>query len=163
MSLPPGYSDVSRDRSNPVPSAVADRWDELLDDAHATATEYREEDWEPLVIHTGDVTVLDGERYGLDVVAPGDEFEELEALTERVEFDSSTVYRTEEGAVRFLLIVVEAAPAEAAVIIPAYLRIDETPILRQRVDEDDVMWTHVRPLSDDVQVSISHEDPELFF
>ena len=145
------------------PPAVADRWQELLADAEATAAEYREAGWETLVVKPGDVTPLDGDPFGLDVLAPGDEFEALEALVEDVTFDTSHVYRAEEGGVRFVIVAVEAGDDEVAVVVPAFLDLGEASDLEERALEEEVMYTHVRPLSDDARVTFTHSDPGLFF
>lgn len=145
------------------PPAVADRWQELLADADATAAEYREADWETLVVTPGDVTPLDGDPFGLDVLAPGDEFEALEALVDDVTFDTSHVYRAEEGGVRFCIVAVEAGDDEVAVVVPAYFDLGDASALEERARSEGVVYTHVRPLSDDARVTFTHDDPELFF
>jgi DNA-binding phage protein len=145
------------------PPAVEDRWEELLADADATAAEYRGRGWETLVVSTGDVTPLSGEPFGLDVLAPGDEFEALEGLVEAATFDTSHVYRAEAGGVRFFVVVVEAGDEEVAVVVPAFLAVERAGDLEERAREAGVMYTHVRPLSDDARVTFSHDDPDLFF
>jgi hypothetical protein len=145
------------------PSAVADRWQELLEDADAIAAEYREDGWETLVVHPGDVTPITGDPFGLDVLAPGDEFEALEALVETATFDTSHVYRAEEGGVRFFIIATEATAAETAVVVPAFLAAREESELAAKATDEGVMYTHVRPLSDETRVTFSHDDPGLFF
>lgn len=145
------------------PSAVADRWQELLADAEAAAADYRERGWETLVVTPGDVTPLDGDPFGLDVLAPGEEFEALEALVDDVTFDTSHVYRAEEGGVRFCIVTVEAGGDEVAVVVPAFFDVDEAATLEGRAREEGVTYTHVRPLADDARVTFTHDDPDLFF
>jgi hypothetical protein len=144
------------------PPAVSERWEELLGDADAIAAEYDERGWETIVVHTGDVTPLDGDPFGLDVLAPGDEVEALEALADRVGFDTSHVYRIEEGNARFFLVVTEASDHGAAVVVPAFLSLPTSGPLQKKAREQGVMYTHVRPLSDDARVTFSHDDPDLF-
>jgi len=145
------------------PPAVTERWEELLADADATAAEYREEGWETFAVRPGDVTPLSGSPFGLDVLAPGDEFEALEALVEDVSFDTSHVYRADEGGVRFVVVAVEATADETVVVVPAFFDVDRAADLEERALEAGVMYTHVRPLSDDARVTFTHDDPELFF
>jgi hypothetical protein len=145
------------------PPAVADRWQELLEDADAIAAEYRDDGWETLVVHPGDVTPVTGDPFGLDVLAPGDEFEALEALVETATFDTSHVYRAAEGGVRFFIVASEATDDETAVVAPAFLAAREEEELAAQATEEGVMYTHVRPLSDDSRVTFSHDDPGLFF
>ncbi|MEF8808248.1 DUF7529 family protein [Natronomonas sp.] len=148
------------------PPIVADRWQELMDDAEATEAEYNEEGYRTLLVHTGDVTPLTDVPFGLDVLAPGDEFEALESLVEEATFDTSHVYRNEEGGARFLIVVVEGTDADGedvAVVVPAFLDIAGSEPLEERATDAGVMYTHVRPLSDDSRVTFTHEDPGLFF
>jgi len=145
------------------PPAVTERWEELLADADATAAEYREEGWETFAVRPGDVTPLSGSPFGLDVLAPGDEFEALETLVEDVSFDTSHVYRADEGGVRFVVVAVEATADETVVVVPAFFDVDRAADLEERALEAGVMYTHVRPLSDDARVTFTHDDPELFF
>jgi len=153
---------VSRDPSLP-PEAVADRWEDLLEDARATAAEYRDDGWDALVVHTAEVGVLAGERFGLDVVAPDNEFDDLHALADRASFGESRVFRAEAGGVRFLLVVVEAAATRDAVFVPAYLPIEEAEPLGERAREAGAMYTHVRTIADDDRVTFGHDDPSPFF
>ncbi|QLD89331.1 hypothetical protein HWV07_09940 [Natronomonas salina] len=145
------------------PSDVADRWQELLVDADATAAEYREAGWEALVVRPGDVTPLDGDPFGLDVLAPAEEVETLEELVADVTFDTSHVLRAEEGGVRFCIVAVEAGEDEVAVVVPVFYDVDEAASLAERAREEGVTYTHVRPPSDDARVTFTHDDPSLFF
>lgn len=145
------------------PSAVSERWQELLDDADAIAAEYRDDGWETLVIQPGDVTPLSGEPFGLDVLAPSGEFEALEATLEAATFDTTHVYRAEKDDVRFFIIVTEAADAGVTAIVPAFLTLQEEAPLKEKATDEGVMYTHVHPLSEETRVTFSHDDPELFF
>jgi hypothetical protein len=147
------------------PPAVGERWQALLEDAETTAAEYAADGYETLVVHPGDVTPVTGEPYGLDVLAPGDEFEALEELVEAATFDTSHVYYADEGGTRLLVVVVEgtADDGDIVVVVPAFLAIDRTPELARQATDEGVMYTHVRPLSDDSRVTFAHDDPSLFF
>lgn len=145
------------------PSAVGERWQELLVDADGIAADYAAEGWETLVVPTGDVTPLSGDPFGLDVLAPGDVFEALEELVASASFDTSHVYHADEGRVRFLAVVVEASDDEVAVVVPAYVDLEAAEDLRERALAAGVTYTHVRPLSDDARVTFTHDDPSLFF
>ena len=162
MSVSRRPGDVSRDPSRP-PQAVADRWGNLLEDARATAAEYREDGWETLVVHTAEVGVLAGERFGLDVVAPDNEFDDLRALADRATFGESRVFRAEASGVRFLLVVAEATATRNAVLVPVYLPVDNAGPLRERAREEGAMYTHVRTIADRERVTVGHEDPGPFF
>jgi hypothetical protein len=147
------------------PPTVEERWRELLADAETTAAEYAADGFEPFLLHPGDVTPVTGDPYGLDVLAPGDQVEPLRDLVRRGTFDTSHVYATENCGTRVFLIVVEgdADGGAVAVVVPAFLVIDRTPQLARQATDEGVMYTHVRPPSDDRRVTFSHEDPSLFF
>ena len=154
---------MDRDSTARAVSAVSGRWSELVAHAETVAEEYRDDGWDPLVVHTGDVTPLFDDPFGLDVLSPGSEFEGVKALSDDVRFDTSHVYRGEEGSVRFLLIVAEASEERRSVLVPAYLSLEDVPRLEKRAREEGAMYTHIRPLSDDARVTFTHEDPEPFF
>jgi len=60
-------------------AGIREHWDDLVDDVAATAEGLREEGWDVLELHPGDVTVVTGARSGFDVLVPDDEFETLSA------------------------------------------------------------------------------------
>ena len=161
MAVSRGNTGVS-DSSVP-PQAVADHWDELLEDADATAAEYREAGRDPLVVHTAEVGVLTGDPFGLDAVAPDGEFAALRALADGAAFDESHVYGTVADGVRFLLVVVEAASTDEVVVVPAYLPVADAGPLRGRAGEAGRMYTHVRTVAVENRVSFRHDDPAPFF
>lgn len=154
---------MSGDNSTPYPPAVADRWETVLADARATATDYRAAGWEALLVHTADVTPLTDDRFGLDVLAPDDEFEQLRTLVEESPISETHVYTAEDGAVRFYVIAAEAPSAEQAVVIPAFLQMSAAPPLETRATDAGTMYTYVRPLSAEARVTLAHDDPALFF
>ena len=139
---------------------VAGHWEAVVEDMEATAAGYREAGVSVLELHPGDVTLLD-EGNGLDVLVPGDEFEELETLASEATFDSYEVYRAEESGTVFALIVLEDADGERAICCPIHYDRDEIERLKRRLD-DGVLYTHIRPLADDRVVAFSYEDPDLF-
>jgi hypothetical protein len=97
-------------------------WDQLEDDAAATAAEYEQQGWDALCLHTADVTPLDGEhgdRVGLSVLVPDDEFETLQARLSPGDVESE-VYRTTALGYVALLVVLEDPAREFAVVFPAY-------------------------------------------
>jgi hypothetical protein len=147
-------------QESPVPDAVADHWTELLDDARATAAEYRDRGWDVLLVHTADATVVEE---GLDVLVPDNEYDELAALAEQAAFDNSRVFSNTAGGVRFLLIVVEATEEKQAVAVPAYFAVAEEPTLREQGKTAGVLRTQIRALGSESRVTFTHDDPTLFF
>lgn len=145
------------------PAIVADRWEDLLADARATAAEYRESGWNALVVHTAEVEVATGGEFGLVAVAPDNEVAELRALAAEATFESTDVYCAESGGVRFLVVVNEAPASREVVLVPAYLPGEEARALEERAREAGRMTTHVRTLADEARVTFSHDDPAPFF
>ncbi len=141
---------------------VIGHWEEVIADMEATADEYREEGWEVLELHPGDVTVMNDEQYGLDVLVPGDEYEQLEELAGEATFDSYEIYRADESEMTFVLVALEDPENERAVCCPAYYDESETEEMLTRAREEDVMYTHIRPLTDDRAVTFAYHNPHLF-
>lgn len=129
----------------------------------AIAAEYREAGWDPLVIHTAEVGTLTGDPFGLDAIAPDNEFAELRALAEEAAFEDSHVYRAEAGGVRFMLVVAEASATRDVVLVPTYLPVAEATSLSERARQEGRMYTHVRTIADEDRVSFGHDDPAPFF
>ncbi len=147
-------------------------WDDILADMEATAAEYDERGWETLQLHPGDVVALSGEtpegdrteRFGLDVLVPDDEFEEIEALvTGGVAFDTYEVYKAVAGGLVLLVVAMEDTDAETALLYPAYYRIrdDDTTTLFDRAREEGALYSYLRRL-DNRHVELRHDDPSLF-
>ena len=149
-------------RESPAPEAVADQWEELVADADAMAERYQGDGWDALVVTTRDVAVLDGEPFGLDVLAPAEEYEHLERLVETGAVDRTHAFRTDAAGVRLLVVVAEAPAAEEAVLVPASLSLEDVETLRERAEKEGTMYTHVRTLAADTRVTVQHDDPELF-
>jgi hypothetical protein len=149
-------------RESPAPEAVADQWDGLVADADAMAERYRAEGWDALVVTTRDVTVLDGEVFGLEVLVSDGEYERVEGLVETGAVDRTHAFRTDAAGVRLLVVVAEAPAAEEAVLVPAWLSLEDVEGLRGRAEAEGAMYTHVRTLAADTRVTLQHDDPELF-
>ena len=152
---------------NPFAKLV-DHWDDMLADMEATATEYRDRGWDVLELHPGDVTALgpteERDSFGLDVLVPGNEFDELEALVaDGATFDSYQVFRGEGSGLVLLLIVMEDETDELAVVFPAYFSPAESSDMREAALSTGKMYSHVRPLDKREIVTFTHDDPSLFF
>ena len=145
-----------------TPSSVGEQWEDFMADLEATAEEYREAGYEVLAIHTGDVTPLPDELT-LDVLAPGDEFEELAQLAETFEVDEFEVYSAEDGRITFALVVAKDESQEIAICCPVFYHETVTAGLGARAEETGLVNIVVRPLSDDSQVVFTLEEPELLF
>lgn len=150
-------------RDKLVPDAVSSGWDTVIEEAEQFAAEYRDDGWEAAVVHPGDVTPLSDDPLGLDVLAPGDEFETVQALVEAHAFDSSHVYRQDSDGIVLVLTVFEATADDVAVLVPAFVSKHDLAELEAPVRESGQMPVHVRPLSDDMRTTFTVADPDLFF
>lgn len=144
------------------PEDASTDWDAVIEDATALAAEYRDRSWEAIVVHTGDVTVLTGEQFGLSVLAPTSEYEQVKALVGRATFDSVEVYRRAGKDWIFALCVFEATAAESAVLVPVFAP-TTAPELRAQVDEAGELPIYVRSLAEDERTTFTVPDPSLVF
>ena len=143
---------------------VVGRWEAVVEDMEATAEQYREEGWETVTLHPGDVTVVpaDHEQFGLVSVVPDDEFETLLSVVEGRTFSAYEVYRADTDAMVFLLVVTESDDGEAVTLSPAYY--ERTPDGEDELrSHDGELFTRVRNLAGDDVVTFSHDDPDPFF
>lgn len=148
--------------SNPFEQVVG-YWEHVIDDMEATAAEYRENGWEVVELHPGDVAVLDDEQYGFDVLVPDDEFEQLTAVVENATLDDTSVFHAVDDDIAFVLTVVLDTESETAVCCPLYYDSQNTGDLREQADREGQLDTYIRTLSNDRSIAISHDDPSLFF
>jgi hypothetical protein len=151
-------------------AGLVDRWEAVLDDMEATATDYRENGWTVVELHPGDVTplppamggeALDDDRVGLDVLVPDNEFEEVETAAADATFDSYDAYRAQAGSVVFAVVAVEATASELAVLVPLYYRAADAKEMARRALDRGRLDLFVRPLADDRRVVFGQEEPEL--
>lgn len=147
---------------------LSNHWEDMLADMEATAEEYREQGWQTLELHPGDVTALapdeEDDTFGLDVLVPGDEFDDLEARVEGgASFDSYQVFRGEGSGLVLLVVAMEDEANELAVLFPAYFDPSQNSEFREAAMAEGAMYSHVRPLDKRNIVTFTHDDPELFF
>jgi len=145
---------------------VATHWDDVLADMSAVADELRESGWDVLELHPGDVTPLTGEfgdRVGMDVLVPDDEFDDLTGRFDGTVFDEYDVYRTVAEGVAFAVCAIRSTGANAAVVYPMYYRLDEPPARRvlARARESGGLTCHFRRL-DGETLAFRFEDADLF-
>ncbi|WP_121823649.1 DUF7529 family protein [Halostella salina] len=142
---------------------VPDFWDEVVDDMEATAAEYRENGWEPIEVHPGDITPLppDHERFGLDVLVPDDEFETVSAAVGEpdAEFDSVEVFRASTRGTVFLVVAVEDEASGRVVLVPAFYVVREASEMLEGTRSRGELPIHLRTLSNDEVVTFEPSDP----
>jgi hypothetical protein len=165
----PGSPDVGGGEDHPL-AGLVDRWEAVIDDMEATATEYREQGWNVVELHPGDINplpparggeVLDDDRVGFDVLVPDNEFETVESEAASVTFDSYEAYRAQVGSVVFVVVAVEANEAGLAVLVPVYYRTADAQELTKRALGRGSLNLFVRPLADDRRVVFTQDDPAL--
>ncbi len=148
-----------------TPTAKAmGRWDEVIADMEATAAEYEEAGYDTIQLHPGDVTVV-GPDHGtprLDVLVPDNEHAELERVFEDLTFEDTSVFRTREGSMVYLLVVEEAREG-VAVLYPAYYSTAEDGVTAalEHAAETGRFRSVVRRLQGDPFV-FEHDDPAPF-
>ncbi|NHN41579.1 hypothetical protein G9C85_08005 [Halorubellus sp. JP-L1] len=154
------------------PEGVLDHWDAVVSDMEATAAEYREDGWQVVELHPGDIGVLSGQhatvdRYGLDLVVPGERAREIQDLVEAPDaaFDACSVFRAVEAGIVFLVVVLEDADREIAVVSPAFYDSDDETAqdMIEAATREGEMRTHVRDLASEHVSTFTHDDPSLFF
>jgi len=158
------------DRADAVASRVQPVWDRVIEDAGATAEAYREDDWDAIVCHPGDVTAVgdaDVERAdartGIDVLVPDDEFERVAAAVEGTgEFDEVEVFRAEENGIVFVVAALENATAETAILVPAYYDVRNAENFLSTVAREGELRLHVRPLDCRRVFTFAQDDPSPF-
>jgi hypothetical protein len=105
----------------------------------------------------------DTDRFGLEVLVPDPEFEQLESWIEKgTRFGSYEVYRTTENGVVFLLVVLTDEATERAVCVPAYYESEKASALRERAEREGVFFTYVRRLRRDRVITFTGDDPDFF-
>ena len=149
--------------------ALRDHWEDVEADLEATAEELDAEGWTTVALHAGDVTTRlgrDGGQSGLDVLVPGNEFEELRDQVEAgAAFSETAVFRQAAGGVAFLVCVLRDPDRRVAVLVPAYYpqQGEDARLLAEHTHDVGQVDLLVRPLSRDRVVAFTIEDPELVF
>jgi len=152
--------------------AVANRvtpvWEQVIDDMETTAAAYREDGWDTIVCHPGDVTAIgeadverDDARTGIDILVPGDEFERVAAAVDGPgAFDEVEAFRAEQAGFVFFVAALENDDANAVVLVPAYYEPDESFL--ETVHRSGRLQLHVRPLDQRRIVTFIQDDPTPF-
>jgi hypothetical protein len=147
---------------------VVEFWEDVIEDMEATAAEYREDEWDVLELHPGDVTPLgpDGPRasWGLDVLVPDDEFAELERIVveESGAFDTCEVFRATGGGLVFAVVAMLDEQRRDAVVFPVYYHPGDAEEMLAAAREAGTMRTHLRTLAAEPVVTLEQADPSLF-
>lgn len=163
--------------ANPFDRVVGP-WEDVLDDMAATARQHREQGKTAIELHPGDVATLTGEprtaaelsadgepalddrQLGLDVIVPGDEYDDVRSVLGDQNPDRMDVFQATGNGLVFLLLVLTAG--ETVVLVPVYYDREDTDAL-QTIARERGLRLHVRPLTDDERVTVTVDDPEPCF
>ncbi|WP_439028373.1 DUF7529 family protein [Haloarchaeobius sp. DT45] len=140
-------------------------WEEVVTDMEATAAEYRDEGWEAIECHPGDVAAVadDVGRTGLDVLLPDDEFDRVEtAYDAEGAFDEVEVFRAEHGGVVFAVAALLNEASQTALLVPLYYDATSSPDFLQLVEDEGELRIHLRPLDQRRIITFTQHEPELF-
>ena len=157
------------ERAGEIPGThlrAVEYWDDIVSDMEATAEEYEADGWDTLQLHPGDVTAMvpteDDNRFGIDVLVPDDEFDDLETLLEGdVSFDAYEAFRaTADGLVLFV-VAMEDREQEVAVLYPAYYDAKNAQGMLTAAENAGEMRTYVRTLTND-RIEFTHDEPQNF-
>ena len=133
-------------------------WQAVLEDMAATAEAYRDRGWTTLELHPGDSVLVDSEfRTGLDVVLPGDEYEDLEAVAADASFTDVDVFQAATDTTTYLLVVEKDPDSETAVFVPAYYDTASSTGKLDAIRENGELRLFCRRLNDDY-VEFVHEN-----
>ncbi|GAA0264011.1 DUF7529 family protein [Halobacterium noricense] len=137
-------------------------WQAVVEDMAATAEAYRDRGWTTLELHPGDSVLVDSEfRTGLDVVLPGDEYEDLEAVAEDTTFTDVDVFQAAANSTTYLLVVEKDPDSETAVFVPAYYDTASSAEKLDTIRANDELRLFCRRLNDDY-VEFVHADVDPF-
>ena len=137
-------------------------WQAVLEDMAATAEAYRDRGWTTLELHPGDSVLVDSEfRTGLDVVLPGDEYEDLEAVAADATFADVDVFQAATDTTTYLLVVEKDPDSETAVFVPAYYDTASSAEKLDTIRENGELRLFCRRLNDDY-VEFVHENVDPF-
>ncbi|MFC6836948.1 DUF7529 family protein [Halomarina ordinaria] len=145
-----------------IGTPAGEGWERVIEDMHATGETYREDGYDVVELHPGDVTVVD-DGSGFDLVVSGEEFAAVQSMVADASLTETEVFRAVEGGRVYVLVVVRDGASEAALCCPLYYAPDRATSLREYARESGRLFTYVRSLSADDAVAVAFDDPELFF
>lgn len=149
-------SDTPAERPDTVQARSG--WQAVVEEMSAIADDYRNRGWTALELHPGDAVLVDSDRRtGLDVVLPGPEYEDLEALAADRTFADVDVFQAEEDGMLYLLAVEKDPANETAVLVPAYYDIGSGQSKLETIRSNGTLRLFCRRLNDEY-VEFVHDD-----
>lgn len=141
-------------------------WGEFQREIESLADQHRDEGWEVLEVHPGDVHPIgpsDPERWGLDVVVPDDELSAVEKFVSDSAPTQFELFRSDGNGIVFQLVVAKDLDDKRVILIPTYYRESDVMTLRSAAIDQGVIPIRLRPLTQTPVITFSYEDPALFF
>ncbi|SFS66723.1 DUF7529 family protein [Halostagnicola kamekurae] len=162
-----------------------DPWLELLADATAIESEFRDAGWETVLVEPDAVTPIDtDERVGIRAAVAQDRYAVVEGLVDRddVAFSAVDVYYQTDGQTIFVLAVERDDESHHAVLVPLYYDLPDASVVLQTALAEGNLSIYLDPADEpeaeveaeprqadeseatdeDRWVVFSHDDPSLF-
>ncbi|MDY6765168.1 MAG: hypothetical protein SV377_05715 [Halobacteria archaeon] len=151
-------------RNNPNVEAMS-RWEEVLADMEATASEYRDQGWDATELHPGDVAMVlpdEQDDPGIDIILPKDEFQALQDHgMEDGGFDTIEAFQAGSPDFVYLLLAIEDTDSKHVVLTPAYYQVTEDARgLFEHAIKQGKIDIFLRTLTGE-EIVVSHKNPGL--
>lgn len=143
-------------------SDLNERLKDVFDDADAIAAQYREQGWDAIAVHPGDVNPVT-EEATLYVLLPDPEFNKSTELLSDRNIDQIRVYAAPDGKISYQLVAAEDTDEEFALCVPTYVLPSDMNSFKSKVMEAGSLGVRLRPLDDRDYLEFALEEPELFF
>ncbi|GAB7092833.1 hypothetical protein JCM18237_31040 [Halorubrum luteum] len=138
-------------------------WRTLLEEVTTIAEELDDTGWRTVRIRPGQVTTsMDSETFGVRLVIPSNDFEELaDAVEAAAGFERFEIYKRTTGG-RVYAVVVERDPSsKVAVLYPLYYSLAERDELVEKATQKKTIPTYLSTLQGE-RVVFTHEPNEFF-
>jgi hypothetical protein len=132
------------------------------------ADQFEDDGWDTIRIRPGDITVLTGEysdTFGLDIMVSRDTFDEVYEVHEKSEVDAGSyeLFREESNDRLYLIVGIKYPSSETIVFYPSITELERSKEMFETARENGEMRTRLRPLSKEKIITVTHENPELFY
>lgn len=145
---------------------IEEHWPEFQQEIDSMAHEYRDDGWEVVEVHPGDVVPIapgDHDRWGIDVVVPNDELATVQNVVTESTPDQLELFRSTRGELVFQLVVAKDPDDHCLVLIPTYYSESNIEPIRAAAFDRGIVQIHLRPLKQSPVITFSHEEPAVFF
>lgn len=142
---------------------VVSSWEALLEEMETNEEELADDGWDTLAFYPGHIsTVTDTDMFGLHVLVPNNQFDDLAAIIDKgATFDAFQIYTNASDERVYALLIVMDTTAETAVLYPVQYLVDKETLLSVEARDREQMLTRLRNINEDV-ITFTH-DPDAFF